>query len=571
MAVLDKASVDALLAALYVVNTTGDIEADAALARFRDLLDSYANIAGLALNTIPIKSATDGVLVDGSMIEGADRITASKDFETPPGSLLIGSGLRVSSGLNTLVFQRAGGTQQSLVSMVPYDPVSGSSDPVNYALAAEVEFPVTTVFDTTLVSPQILTFVPAVADSYVTKFRFRPATSGTLRVEGFTGADVDGDLIIDFEITIVPGDIGTEVTMDIPSPALSFVGDQFTIRVSGIDLFGGLQTVPDYTGQTLVFVTLLGYVVTQVQYTTPRTLTSHLSAGDTNMSAAVRTLLENLSADNRLAASAIRGLPADAQLHLSQAVFDNSTRELTFTRDNGSTFAVSIPASGGPAFLQPILTSLSLPGTASRIDTTADLIGDLAIQFHISNNANLASLSLLANSVNVGAVTTFTPDGIINTTVNISAAEWTSITTADNTQVVFQLSGTDTDTPAGTVTSNTVTVQIADVAASEFFYYGLSSSNNPGTVDVATLQSLEAASGTFTLNAIDPAANQWLIFLAPQDHDLTTLVNTSINRNVLPLYTQTTSVRVINGQFYNSYVLGPTNDTVAITYRATLA
>lgn len=569
MAALTKSEIDALIAALFVINATGDIEADEVLARLRDFLDSYGNVSGLTPNTLTMRSATEGVLADASLTEASDRIVSGKSLEAPPGSLLLGSGLRISSGLNTLVFQRAGGTQQSLVSMIPYGD-TGSTAPVFYDLATEIDFPVTDVFDTQLTSPQTITFVPAVADSYATRFIFRPAEAGTLRIRAYTGSDTSGDLIIDFNVVVSSGQVGTNVQMDIPSPILTFTGDVVTVEVSGIDLFGGVQTAAGYTGQTLVFVTLRGHLVTQTQYTTPNTLTSHLNAGDANMSAAVRTLLENLSADARLDASAIKGLPAQAELHLLSLTFDNATRTLRATRENGSVIDVVIPESTS-GFLQPRITEFSLPGTPSRIGTTDDLIGDLSIQFHISQSANLASLSLLANSVNVGAVSTFTPDGVVTGSVNISAGEWTSITTADSTQVVFQLSGTDTDTPAGTVTSNTVTVQIADVAASEFFYYGLSNSNNPGAVDVATLQSLEAATGTFTLSAIDPAANQWIIFLAPQDHDLTALVNTGIDRDVLSLYTQTTSVRVINGQFYNSYVLGPTNDTVAITYRATLA
>jgi hypothetical protein len=569
MAVLDKAGVDALLSALLVINTTGDIEADELLARLRDVLDSYANISGVDSNTVPIKTG-DGVLSDSSLAEATDRVTVSKDFETPPGSLFIGSGLRVSSGLNTLVFQRAGGTQQSLISMVPYD-ASGSSDPVDYALGAEVDFPVTTVFGTQLSSPQTLTFVPAVADSFVPQFKFRPATAGTLRIEGFTGTDVNGDRIIDFSFVVSSGQIGTEVTMTTPSPVLSFIGDQFTIRASGIDLFGGVQTAPDYVGQTLPFVTLRGHVVTQVQYTTPRTLASHLAAGDATVSGAIRTLLESLSADARLDSSAIKGLPTQNDLAFVSAVFTNSTRTLRLTRINGSFMDVIIPESTSP-FLAPSITEFALPGTPSRIGTTDDLIGDLAIQFHITESTNQDTLSLLANSVNVGAVTTFTPDGLITgQTVNISAAEWTSITTADSTQVVFQLSGLDKDTPAGTTTSNTVTVQIADVAASEFFYYGLSASNNPATVDVSTLNSLEAASGTFNLNPIDPAAGDFIIFLAPQDHDLTTLTNRGTNVDERAVYTQTVGVRTISGQLYNSYAQGPTNDTPPVSYSATLA
>lgn len=278
---------------------------------------------------------------------------------------------------------------------------------------------------------------------------------------------------------------------------------------------------------------------------------------------------------NRLAlgqdSATIQPDPAEEQ-HLVSATFDNTTRTLTFTRANGNTFGVVIPESTS-GFLQPVITEFALPNTASRIDTTANLIGTLNYSFHISNSVDLDSLSMLANGVNIGAIATFAPDGVITGTIDLSSSEWTAITTANSSQVEFQLSGLDKDTPAGAVTSNVVTVLIQDVPQSEFFYYGLSTANNPATIDVSTLNSIPAATGTFDLLPIDAALNDFIILLAPQDHDLTALVNTSVGQgtNELPAYTETQSVRTIAGQLYDSYVLGPTRDAPPVTYRATLA
>ena len=515
------------------------------------------------------QTSGSGLLSPSALTEEANRIVSTKSIEAPPGSFLFGSGARLSSGVNALVFQQAGGTQKSLLSLVQYDD-TGSVAPVLYSLAAITDFPQTSTFDTQLAAPQTITLDGASADNFVTKFVFRPAEAGTLTVKGYTGTDTSGDLIVDFDLTVSAGQVGSTVEMAVPSPILSFTGDQATIVASGIDVFGGTQTDPGYSG-TLPFLTLRGHLVTQVQYTTPNTLNTHLTDGAGATAAVLRNLLSTLTGNDRLDAAHIKGLPDAGDQHFKSAAFFPSTRILRFTRDNDSTLDVVIPdISSG--FLAPRITEFTLPGTASRIGTTDDLIGDLSIQFHISNSADQDSLSLLANSVNVGAVTTFTPDGIITGTVNISSGEWTSITTADSTQVVFQLSGPDKNTPtAGTTTSNTVTVQIADIADSEKFYYGTSTSNNPATIDVGTLTSFEAATGTFTLNPIDPAQDDWLIFLAPQDHDLTGLVNTGINRDVLSLYTKTTSVRTISSQAFNSYVLGPANDVPPITYQATLA
>ena len=578
MAETSKSSLLARLVADVVNDPVTLLRGSVLQSLIRDFLDGvpYRGVGNSADPSGTIyKADGSGLISPSAMTENSDRVSSTKSIETPPGSLIIG-GVRVSSGLNTLAFRRAGGAQLSLISMVPYDENNGSDTPIFYDLAAQTDFPVTTVFDTQLSQPLTFVLVPAIADNIVTKFQFRPAEAGTLIAEGFTGGDVSGDPVFTEEITVDAGQIGSLVSMDLSSPILTLLGDQVTLRVSGIDVFGGVQTEAPYTGQTLPFLTLQGHLITRVEYTSPNTLTSHLAEratdNDAAAGAAVRDLLSLLTGDNRFDASHVKGIPDipdQARLHFTSATFNSATRTLTFTRDNGSTLDVVIPESTS-GFLAPRITEFALPDTASRIGTTENLIGDLNLQFHVSESANINNLSLLANGVNVGAIATFTPDGLITATVNISSAEWTLITTADNTQVAFQLSGTDKDTPAGTVTSNIVTVQIADVPASEFFYYGISSSNNPASVDVLTLNSLEAAAGTFTLNPIDPGNGDWIILLAPQDHDLTALVNVGINQNELPLFTQTVGVRTINGQAYNSYVLGPTNDTVPVTWRATL-
>lgn len=262
---------------------------------------------------------------------------------------------------------------------------------------------------------------------------------------------------------------------------------------------------------------------------------------------------------------------AAEEQHFVSAVFVNSTRTLTFTRANGNTLDVIIPESTS-GFLAPSISEFSLPGTPSRIDTTADLIGNISYQFHISNSADLDTLALEANGINIGAITTFTPDGIISGTIDLSSTEWTSIIGVNATQVEFQLVGLDKNTPtAGAVTSSIITVQIQDVAQDEFFYYGVSTSNNPASIDVSTLNSISAATGSFDLLPIDPAAGDFIIFLAPQDHDLTALTNRGTGVDELAAYTETQSVRTISGQLFDSYVLGPTRDTAPVSYNVTLA
>ena len=108
----------------------------------------------------------------------------------------------------------------------------------------------------------------------------------------------------------------------------------------------------------------------------------------------------------------------------------------------------------------------------------------------------------------------------------------------------------------------------------ESFYHGLSSANDPSTVDLGTLGTEEVDTGsgqqyTFTLGPT--TAGQYVILLVPADHDITALVNTDSGFSVLGTYTKTNNVRVINSQNYHSYTLGPTNAGLTLNYRATLA
>ena len=580
MTAAGRTTLAATLLARINDNAAGEISAADVRAILTDMIDSDVNSTDDDVGTLITGSDPEGTiyqrdsggsLIPAALTETTTTVTATKSVETPPSALRIGGGITVSSGLNTLVFKRAGGTAQSIVSMIGYTS-TGSETPVFYDLATETQFPVTTVFDTQLTEPVTITFVPAVADSFVTKFMFRPAESGTLRVEGFTGTDVNGDLVVDETFTVSAGQVGTNVEFEVPSPVLSFVGDQFTIRASGIDVFGGVQTVTDYNGQTLPFVTLIGHVVTQVQYTTVNTFNTHFGA-DSGIPASVVTALTGLTGSDRLSYNALREtptIPLQADQHFTSAVFTNSNRTLRFTRENGNVLDVIIPESTS-GFLAPSITEFSLPGTPSRIDTTDDLIGDLNIRFHLTNGANINTLTLEGNGVNVGNVA-FSSDGVLTEAINISSAEWTSITTADGTKVDFQLVGTDKDTPAGAVTSAIVSVAIRDQTDDEFFYYGTSSTNNPSTVSLASLSKLTAATGDFNLDDITTTAGHFIILLAPQDHDITSLRNRRLNdEEVLSTYTETTSVRTENGQAFDSYVFGPTTGSLTVQYAITLA
>ena len=105
------------------------------------------------------------------------------------------------------------------------------------------------------------------------------------------------------------------------------------------------------------------------------------------------------------------------------------------------------------------------------------------------------------------------------------------------------------------------------------FYFGLSSSNNPASVDINTLdtQTINTGSGQQFNFAVGPATlNDFVILLTPAVHDIQTLVNTLSGFSVLDSYTKTDNVRTIDSVSYDSYTLGPVVSGFSASYRATL-
>lgn len=107
----------------------------------------------------------------------------------------------------------------------------------------------------------------------------------------------------------------------------------------------------------------------------------------------------------------------------------------------------------------------------------------------------------------------------------------------------------------------------------EEFYYGLSGSNNPASVDLATLtqEDVNTGSGQQFDFSVGPATlNDYLILLIPSNHDLSSLINTLSGFSVLSSFSKTDDVRTIETISYHSYVLGPLVAGFTANYRATL-
>ena len=148
---------------------------------------------------------------------------------------------------------------------------------------------------------------------------------------------------------------------------------------------------------------------------------------------------------------------------------------------------------------------------------------------------------------------------------DVSAAPLTSGTSEGGLQIEIIK-----DDAADTVTFNLVST----AGSTEEFYHGLSDSDNPASVVLTTLSQSDVGTGsgqTFDFSVGPASVNDYIILLVPSAHDIATLINTGSGFSVLSSFTKTDNVRVINGDQYHSYVLGPLVDTYTADYRATLS
>jgi len=207
--------------------------------------------------------------------------------------------------------------------------------------------------------------------------------------------------------------------------------------------------------------------------------------------------------------------------------------------------------------------STSLP---PRVDLNTDLTRNIRISYEVTNRTRLSSLTLVVSDGDDKTLTLPASDGRQRETIALS-----NVDTSTEKTITFKLQGQDTSSPSNTIESNTVSLVVRDLPPQELFYYGFSAADNADIIDVATLNSIHAASGSFNINLGTTSSNGYIILLTPEDHDITSLVNTDSNFNVLSAYTKTEDIRSISSVNYNSFVFGPTNPNLDVNYQVTLS
>ncbi|CAL9967663.1 hypothetical protein VPHD63_0008 [Vibrio phage D63] len=97
-------------------------------------------------------------------------------------------------------------------------------------------------------------------------------------------------------------------------------------------------------------------------------------------------------------------------------------------------------------------------------------------------------------------------------------------------------------------------------------YYGLSSSNNPATVDLSTLTGPVDATDPQTVTTGVAAQNDYFMILSANTHDITAITDTVLSQPVLDIFTKTEDVRTEGAVTYDSYVIGPLNADLDESY-----
>lgn len=218
-------------------------------------------------------------------------------------------------------------------------------------------------------------------------------------------------------------------------------------------------------------------------------------------------------------------------------------RELMATRN-----WVNSLISSGTDTTHGSITSFSIDGFSTAVDTGFNIAGNRTFRFTVNNPSLFqGSLEILQD----GAVI---QSNIAPTTTSVTVAVNSVILNNIGDSATFTLRGTNTE---GDVQTRNYVVHVT--GSSELVYYGLSTINNPATVQLGSLESQRVGSGRLTVDTGAVTQSWFFMILVPSDHDIHTIFDTVFNQDVTNVFTRTNNVRVIGSENYISYVIGPLN------------
>ena len=571
---------------------------------------NFVDITGASLTGAQIKILYEGNSDTNALTDAKlailNHITENSDgdlvFDTsvifPPGSVSIGDSIIESGGRIISAQSRSTGNQgafiiqlfdtDSYIAATVYDPnqtaqtfdIQTTDDSVT-SPATEINFRQVVQND---VQFQAIDFKPA-GGSVTSDFTFEVRLTET-------GLPIYDETVSPSDVTDLTGGIFRYTLLN---PSQLDDGFDAYVTVNGIALLGGPQDGSDGvrfgdTANSNFFPWLRSFSIPIVRqniatenYVTTQLGTKQDDLGTPNIDDQIVVFdadgthtFENLptGGTDNYADSVDLGVNADSTVTITigrtgtLSDLDSDFRliagsNVTLT-PNSQDRTITITASG-QAYHAPTLQNFRVD-IASRVDLNTDLNTSHTFNWDAHNAANLATLVIQVTSGTNQTITLPINDGANSATFTLSG-----IDTSTTGTLTFQLVGTDTNSDS--VTSNTITINIADVAAHEYLYDGLNDSNDFSTIDISGFdqQEVTGPSGqTFAVSTGAVTANQYFGILTLNSHTIT-IFDTVLQQDVTSIFTRTQNTRVIGGQNFDSYTIGPLNeDTVGQTYNVTI-
>ena len=197
----------------------------------------------------------------------------------------------------------------------------------------------------------------------------------------------------------------------------------------------------------------------------------------------------------------------------------------------------------------------------SRVDVNTDLNVATAVTYDFTAINGLNTWHLDIDGSVFSQLGAPSVPGFVRTSVTLSGIDTSTAKT-----IRFQLVG---ETTSGTdLRSYTQFVTVRNLLDQEFVYYGFTTTNVPATdpSDITTLSKEGVAGGEGFVNITTGTATvgQFFAIFIPATHTVSNIIQTNLgNADVTSAFTLTSTVRTVNSQQYNSYVLGAPSGLVA--------
>lgn len=209
-------------------------------------------------------------------------------INTGPGTLFLGiDGAALSSAAKTINFDSAFGDKALPLGESFTD--DGSVGPTHFEWTKLTDLLAADVFSSQLTSPNEWVFTGALANTYTNGITIRPATAGTIRLKAFAGINNTFPIVIDTTYEVLVGDIGNTLFLDFPNGLLAVAGDAQMIELSGVDIFGGLQTSGLFNGQIVGFLRSDTHFLEVVDLMTRKELDDYVMLNSEYKTASVKT------------------------------------------------------------------------------------------------------------------------------------------------------------------------------------------------------------------------------------------------------------------------------------------